>query len=234
MTWFKVDDSFHSHPKALATDPAALGLWVVAGSWCGANLTNGFVPDHVLPRLAPGSAKLASKLVAAGLWERNGAGYLFHDWADFNPTADKVLAERAAAAERQRRSREKVRHGVTDGVMNTVTDGVTSPAPTRPDPTRRGGSSEGVPHQAYPQPPPPPVDNHAREPPRHCPAHSGGTDQPCGTCRDARLAAERWDRDQATGRAQRDRDGPRCRTHRGQPADHCGLCRADQLAERTP
>lgn len=79
MVWFKVDDSFHSHPKVMATDTAALGLWVVAGSWCGANLTDGFVPDHVLPRLLPGAVKLASKLVAAGLWSRAEGGYQFHE-----------------------------------------------------------------------------------------------------------------------------------------------------------
>ena len=35
MTWFKVDDKFHSHRKvaALGADVAALSLWVVAGSW---------------------------------------------------------------------------------------------------------------------------------------------------------------------------------------------------------
>jgi hypothetical protein len=100
MPWFKVDDSFHSHPKVMATDPAALGLWVIAGSWCGANLTDGFVPDHVLSRLLPGAAKLATKLVAAGLWRRTEGGYLFHDWEAFNPSAEQVKAERMHNARR--------------------------------------------------------------------------------------------------------------------------------------
>jgi hypothetical protein len=75
MTWFKVDDSFHSHLKVLAAEPAALGLWVVAGSWCGANLTDGFIPDHVLPRLIPSSTPLALQLVDCGLWRRTKGGY---------------------------------------------------------------------------------------------------------------------------------------------------------------
>ena len=92
MTWFKVDDRFHSHPKVLATEPAALGLWVVAGAWSSANLLDGFVPDQALPRLLPDSEMLAEKLVTAGLWRRVRAGYQFHDWADYNPTAEQVKA----------------------------------------------------------------------------------------------------------------------------------------------
>lgn len=92
MTWFKVDDSFHSHLKVLAAEPAALGLWVVAGSWCGANLTDGFVPDHVLSRLIPGSTPLALQLVDCGLWRRAKGGYRFHDWAQYQPTRDEATA----------------------------------------------------------------------------------------------------------------------------------------------
>lgn len=105
MTWYKVDDSFHSHPKATATSLAALGLWVVAGSWSGNHLTDGFIPDHVVQLLARGSVELAGELVSAGLWKRTRGGYQFHDWAGYQPTKAGVLRERAAATERQRRKR---------------------------------------------------------------------------------------------------------------------------------
>lgn len=111
MTWFKVDDSFHSHPKVLATSPAALGLWVVAGAWCGANLTDGFVPDHALPRLLPGSGELAKELVSVGLWRRAKGGYRFHDWAVYNPDSASVIKERDAARERMRRLRAGRKEG---------------------------------------------------------------------------------------------------------------------------
>lgn len=84
--WFKVDDSFHSHPKAAAASLEALGLWTLAGSWSGNHLTDGFVPDHMLPSLSRGNAQLADELVAAGLWRRTKGGYRFHQWADRNPT----------------------------------------------------------------------------------------------------------------------------------------------------
>jgi hypothetical protein len=103
LPWFRVDDRFHSHPKVLATEPAALGLWVVAGAWSSANLLDGFVPDQALPRLLPGSEMLAEKLVTAGLWRRIRGGYQFHDWTDYNPTGDEVkrLREQRAAAGRK-------------------------------------------------------------------------------------------------------------------------------------
>jgi hypothetical protein len=94
MTWFKVDDSFHSHPKVLATSPAALGLWVVAGAWSSANLTEGFVPDHALPRLIDDPERLAKELVSNGLWRRERGGYRYHDWIAYNPTRSEATAAR--------------------------------------------------------------------------------------------------------------------------------------------
>jgi hypothetical protein len=94
MTWFKVDDSFHAHPKVLATDADAIGLWVVAGAWSSAHLTEGFVPDHALPRLLPGSVALARKLVTAGLWRRVRGGHQFHDWTEYQPTKEEATAAR--------------------------------------------------------------------------------------------------------------------------------------------
>lgn len=98
MTWFKVDDSFHSHPKALAASLAALGLWSVAGAWAGNHLTDGFIPDHVVPLLARGQSELADELVAAGLWSRSTGGYQFHQWADRNPSRSDVEATRSQSS----------------------------------------------------------------------------------------------------------------------------------------
>ncbi len=109
MTWFKVDDSFHSHPKALAAGPAALGLWVIAGSWSCANLTDGFVPDYVLPRLTDGARELAETLVAVGLWRRAKGGYRYHDWAVYQLSREGVLEERRKWTEKKARQREAKR-----------------------------------------------------------------------------------------------------------------------------
>jgi hypothetical protein len=97
MTWFKVDDGLHSHPKWLAASPAARALWVTAGSWCAAQLTDGHVPRNILYLFGsrPGQA---AELVRVGLWEENGDGWTFHDWPTYQPTATEVRQERERKA----------------------------------------------------------------------------------------------------------------------------------------
>jgi hypothetical protein len=101
VTWFKVDDSFHSHPKALAAGPAAVGLWTIAGSWSSANLTDGFVPDYLLPRLGQDAQELARTLVTVGLWRRAKGGHRFHDWDDYQRSREEVLEGRQKWAEKK-------------------------------------------------------------------------------------------------------------------------------------
>lgn len=90
--WFKVDDQFHDHGKVRRVDydVAAIGLWTLAGSWCGANRTDGFVPASVLRRWSSSWRKHAATLVRAELWEPaeidGEAGWVFHDWEDCNPS----------------------------------------------------------------------------------------------------------------------------------------------------
>lgn len=159
MPWFKVDDGFHRSKKVrrLSKDKVmAVGVWTLAGDWSADNLTDGFVPWEIIDEWDP-KRRLSQRLFDVGLWdvaEHDGeAGIQFHDWADYQPTAEQVKAERAAAAERQRKARDSRRasrgsHAVTpiatDGVTESVThngsNGVSSDAPTRPDPTKRKDS----------------------------------------------------------------------------------------------
>jgi len=147
MTWFKVDDGLWGHPKWLATPASARGLWVTAGSWSACNLTDGVIPRHVLPTLG-GKPKDAATLVEVGLWiERDGGGWLFHEWNQLGrqPTKEAVMAEREASADRQKRAREKAAEkksqeesrresrrdaGVTHAVSHAGSHG--PPDPTRP------------------------------------------------------------------------------------------------------
>ena len=51
MAWFKVDDKLHSHPKRYRASLRAMGLWVLAGSWCSDQLTDGVIPRDLLAAL---------------------------------------------------------------------------------------------------------------------------------------------------------------------------------------
>jgi hypothetical protein len=107
VPWFPVDDTFHSHPKRLATSAAAIGLWTVAGSWANAHLTDGHIPDYVLLTLfqePPETIQAwADELVHTRLWKRDRrGGYIFNDWMKWGSKRSardvrKLRADRAAA-----------------------------------------------------------------------------------------------------------------------------------------
>jgi hypothetical protein len=111
MTWFKVDDTLHSHKKAMRAGTEAMGLWVLAGSWAADQLTDGWVPEYAILRWSSNPHEVAAKLVSAGLWvpgEFDGdSGWWFHGWRDWQPTREEVTARRKADADRRARWREE-------------------------------------------------------------------------------------------------------------------------------
>lgn len=145
MTWFKVDDTLAFHRKTVAAGCAAMGLWVRAGSWSAQTLTDGFVPEHMVPPLADGDAGLAGRLVEAGLWRRVRGGYQFHEWAERQPSRQSIEDRRAvrAAAGRKGGVRSgQVRSGAaskTEASASSKHEASASQVlkpPSRPDPTR--------------------------------------------------------------------------------------------------
>lgn len=108
MSWFKVDDKLHSHPKWIALPKGAQALWTTAGSWASDQLTDGHIPTSALRSLR-GTAREADQLVTAGLWETTDTGWVFHDWHARNPRREQVVERRAKSAERIRQWREQRR-----------------------------------------------------------------------------------------------------------------------------
>lgn len=132
MTWFKVDDSLSSHPKARAAGLPAMGLWVVAGSWASQHLTDGFVPEWFVKSWRTGPV-LAGKLVDSGLWNVTSGGWVFHQWQERQPSKVKVESERESARKRKQSSRESQRDNQEDtSTGHSVTDGGSHASPTRP------------------------------------------------------------------------------------------------------
>lgn len=136
MAWFKVDDRLWSHPKWLGLPIEAKALWVSAGSYCAMHETDGEISRQTLAIVLPNSrhTRAANALVEAGLWEQENDGYRFHEWAEYQPTKAQLDAERQATKERVKQWRNSQRNGVTNGVSNSGGNGVSTPAPTRPDP----------------------------------------------------------------------------------------------------
>src|SRR3990167_275444 len=105
MSWVKIDDHFPEHPKVLMAGPQAAWLYVCGLAYASRNLTDGLIPASQVKRLAevPTAPKLATKLVEVGLWEQVGGGYIIHDYLEYNPTREEVLARRETRAEAGRR-----------------------------------------------------------------------------------------------------------------------------------
>lgn len=147
MSWAKIDDQFHAHPKIASMDYrmlAAVGLHTLALSWCASQLTDGFVPENQPARLAgntgrllprTGVAGLVDCLLSAGMWERVEGGYQIHDYLDYNPSKDAVLSERAKVKGRVDKWRNGHRNAVTNGGGNGDSNGVYNAAPVPDVPT---------------------------------------------------------------------------------------------------
>lgn len=180
MTWFKVDDGLHSHNKPRCAGLAAMGLWTVAGSLAGHQLSDGHVPVWYVESW-PGGRKLARQLVAAGLWHETGhdcpecpqpldGGWVFHDFHQANPRREEELdkkAKRAAAGRRGGLASGASRAaGSSTGEANAGASGEANASASvepRPDPsipknkTLASGSADREPKAPQKPRPPDPV-----------------------------------------------------------------------------
>jgi hypothetical protein len=139
VSWVKIDDKFRHHPKVIAAGLEGSWLYVCALAYCGEQLTDGYLPEGVLPVLAPhvtDPTKAADTCCTVGLLRRVDGGYEVPDYLDYNPSRAKVIAEREAA--RKRQSDRRARATTTDDMSRRESRrdfGRSSPSPTRPDPT---------------------------------------------------------------------------------------------------
>lgn len=143
MTWFKVDDSFYDHPKVFDAPDCALALWVRAGCWSARNLTDGFVPASLPARLCDDPDTAVRALVDRGLWKRARGGYQFHDWTEYQPSADSVkdLRRKRADAGKKGGQAKAAKQSGSKSVASASGVAKQNAAPSRPDPSRRDGGS---------------------------------------------------------------------------------------------
>jgi hypothetical protein len=158
VTWFKVDDKLHDHRKARKAGKAAMGVWVLAGSWAMDAEQDGFVPEEVLARW--GTKADAARLVKAGFWEvavhEGEPGWRFHDWSHFQPSAAVTAAKRVAEREAGLRGNHKRWH-VERSVSDPDCDYCYRVPDGEPDlvPDRVGsGGGESAPNRPVPVPVP--------------------------------------------------------------------------------
>ena len=123
MSWVRIDDQFPDHPKAIAIGLEGQGLQLAAICYCSRQLTDGFLPAAVLPRLTGMGEKASQvwgrRMVAACLWEAVPGGFRIHDYLEYQPTREWILQKRAAESARKR-----------GGIRPTLNDPTPTPLPT--------------------------------------------------------------------------------------------------------
>lgn len=162
MTWVRLDDQFFHNRKARSVGPEGRELFMASACYCAIQLNDGVFPASDLPviaALAEVEPSVADRLFRQAMWHDEGfdcpkcrsvgqfmpvpPGHIaVHEYLRDNPSREKVISERDAAAERQRRSREKSRR--ESRVTANGSHAVTSPAPVPvPSPTDTALSSSG-------------------------------------------------------------------------------------------
>lgn len=117
MPWVKIDDGFAEHPKIEEAGPLAGFLHVAALCYCNRQLTDGFIPENKVGRLAdiPNVKRHIAALCAVELWHPVDGGYQIHNYLEFQPSRAKVEAEREEARKRMARARAAKKNKDDDG-----------------------------------------------------------------------------------------------------------------------
>src|SRR5215813_6718751 len=146
MPWFRLDDSFDTHPKVLAAGNEAIGLYIRCGTYAARNLTDGYVGHDVVDLY--GNETLAATLVRVKLWHRARGGWRIHDYLVYNPTRQEVIHKREVRADAGRKG------GVASGISRSAStnnrskhEAFASPIvqpPARPDPSVVSVVTEGA------------------------------------------------------------------------------------------
>lgn len=154
MSWLRVDDSYPDHPKVARLSDPAFRAHVRCMAYCARHLTDGYIPKRIAEDYAgPNLADLTKKpRTGEALLLADGDDYLVHDYLVYNPTREKVMAERKRTAERVTRHRNAggngSSNGVTDGVSNPVSTDAPYPYPSlgseTPTPKTSSLSPNGV------------------------------------------------------------------------------------------
>lgn len=218
---FQVDPDFYDHPKTIGMNDSAIALWVRAGSYSAAKLSDGFIADAALSLLSRCPDEAARELVDRGLWKRVRGGYRFHEWSPRNLLRARVEADR----EHDRTRKQEQRHGERRNGHPQVTTNNVHPdihPDVRPDSKRIPPVSVSVSVSESVS-----GSGHGPEPPRRCPEHTGTLNPPpCGRCAEARKAFDAWH----VAKTKRVTNSPKCRTHIGELAHNCRACASERKA----
>lgn len=110
MSWVRVDDHFYDHAKWATAPGDSIALWLAAMAWCNRNDSyDGFIPANKLAGLVNirNSKRTAADLCERVAFEKQGDGYLIHDYAEYqqNDKVRQIRDARSAAGRKGARAR---------------------------------------------------------------------------------------------------------------------------------
>lgn len=147
MSWIKLDDKLHRHPKARESSDAAFKVWVLSWSYCGDMPTpTGYMSTAEAAGLIRGLGKplsVVKELVERRMWDEVEGGYVVHEFEQGLP---------GKSTERVRAWRDKKKKERLQASPETVTQplrGVSAHARAVPEPdpvpVPRNASKEATP-----------------------------------------------------------------------------------------
>lgn len=140
MAWVKLDDAMPHHPKVMAAGAQAFALDVAGICYSNKHATDGFIAAYALPAVLPSLSspkRYAKKLVEVGRWLEADGGWVIHDVADYQPTAEQqkeLSKKRAAAGKRGGSKSGDARRSKAEANAKQVASTESNPVPSRPEP----------------------------------------------------------------------------------------------------
>ena len=124
--WVKIDDHFDEHDKTLDAGPLGMAFHVAALCYCNRQLTDGFIRNAKAKNLLDlegmaDPSEVIDRLVRVGLWERVEGGFQIHDYLDYQPSREKVLAERERKSVAGKKGAE-AKHGAKQSAKQPAKD----------------------------------------------------------------------------------------------------------------
>lgn len=110
MKYVKLQTGYYQDPKVLGLSDGAEVLFIRSIAYAGAAETSGYIPRAWIPhgsRMIDARSlhKLCKELTSCALWTEVDGGFQINRWHENQPEAEKLLDQRKAAAERQRKHR---------------------------------------------------------------------------------------------------------------------------------
>ena len=103
VPWARLDDRFAERPEILALSDRAFRLYVEAALYIAAQASDGLVPKRSAPVVRAGDGAVR-ELVARGLWEAAGDGFLVIGWRDHALSRDEAERQQAKRSQAARRA----------------------------------------------------------------------------------------------------------------------------------